>query len=419
VAESADLLIEARYVAPVAPANVVCSAHGVALRDGRIVGFAPVAELRSRFDAREHVVRADHLLLPGFVNAHTQAASVLLRGLPVFAPRLRWLRETLEPAQQRFVGPDFVRDGTRLAIAEMLRAGITTFADQSPFPDASARAVEAARVRAVIGIPFSPGGDAARLWDEFKASPWVSLQFAPEPPYAVNDATLIRLRGIADEVGEARIAMSVHETEVEVRDSLAHHGRRPLRRLAELGLLRPGFTALQMNRLEEEDLELTAHTGITVVACPQSNLRLGSGQCPIAALLSRDVAVGLGTDSPVSAGTFDMLAESRTAALFATTNAAEALRLATIGGATALGLGSITGSIEAGKAADLVCIRLDTPEAQPNATVLDSLLFGATRHHVSDVWVGGRAAVSAGRLIAFDEEELAQLAHGWAQRVHA
>jgi 5-methylthioadenosine/S-adenosylhomocysteine deaminase len=417
VTEPADLLIEARQIAPVAPANTVFEAHGVALRDGRIVGFGPAAELRSRFTARERVVRSNHLLCPGFVNAHTQAAGVLLRGLPVYPPQMRWLRETLEPAEQRLVSPDFVRDGTRLAIAEMLRAGITTFADQSPFPDASARAVEAARVRAVVGIPLS---DTSRLWDEYKSSPWVSLQFAPEPPYAVSDAALTKLRGIADEVGEARIAMSVHQSEVEVRDSLAHHGRKPLRRMADLGLLRPGFTALHMNRLDEEDLDLAAYTGIAVVACPQSDLRLGGGMGPVAALLGRGVTVGLGTDSPVSAGALDLLSEARAAALFAAgLGSAGALRLATLDGATALGLGSVTGSIEVGKAADLVCIELSSPSGQPPASAFDDLLFGATRTGVRDVWVGGRAAVTDGRLIAFDEEELAELAHGWAKRVHA
>jgi 5-methylthioadenosine/S-adenosylhomocysteine deaminase len=416
VTEPADLLIEARHVAPVAPANTVLAGHAIAVRDGRIAAFGPASELRSRFDARTRVVRPDHVICPGFVNAHTQAASVLLRGLPVYPPLMRWERETLAPAEQRCVGPDFVRDGTRLAIAEMLRAGITTFADQSPFPDASARAVEAARVRAVIGIPLS---ETSRLWDEYKSSPWVSLQFAPEPPYAISDAALVRLRGIADEVGEARIAMRLHETEVEVRDSLAHHGRRPLRRLADLGLLRPGFTAIQMNRLDEEDFELAAHTGIAVIACPQSNLRLGSGACPIGPLLERGVTVGLGTHSPVSAGAFDLLSEARTAVLFDTgLEPAESLKLATLGGATALGLGASTGSIEVGKAADLACIALSSPAAQPDDSVFGELLFGTTRRNVTDVWVGGRTAVSDGRLIAFDEEELAQLARSWAKRVH-
>jgi 5-methylthioadenosine/S-adenosylhomocysteine deaminase len=429
--ESADLLIEARLLVPVEPANVVLQHAGVVVRDGRIVSLGAVAGLRSRFDVREHVKRENHVLLPGFVNAHTHAAGVLMRGVPVFPPRMRWLRETIAPMQERLMGPDFVRDGTRLGIAEMLRAGITTFADQSLFPDESARAASSARVRAVIGLPFAEVATgwadslkahlekAGQLWDEYKSSPWVSLQFAPDPPYAMGDASLTRLRSVADEL-DARIAMSLHETEVELRDSLAHHGSKPLRRLADLGLLRPGFAALQMNRLDEEDLELSARTGISVVAAPQSNLRLGSGSCPIAALVEREVAVGLGSGSPASAGALDLLAEARIAALFpGSPSSAGMIRLATLGGATALGLGALTGSIETGKAADLICIEIESPASRPPASVFDSLLFEVTRKNVSDVWIAGRPAVTGGRLLAFDEEELVNLSAKWAARVHS
>jgi 5-methylthioadenosine/S-adenosylhomocysteine deaminase len=429
--ESADLLIEARLLVPVEPANVVLENAGVAVRDGRIVGLGAVAAVRTRFEAREHVKREKHVLLPGFVNAHTHAAGVLMRGVPVFPPRMRWLRETIAPIQERLMGPDFVRDGTRLGIAEMLRAGITAFADQSLFPDESARAAASARVRAVVGLPFAEVATgwaesvaahlekAGQLWDEYKSSPWVSLQFAPDPPYALGDASLTRLRRLADEL-DARVAMSLHETEVELRDSLAHHGKKPLRRLADLGLLRPGFAALQMNRLDEEDLDLSARTGISVVAAPQSNLRLGSGGCPIPALLEREVAVGLGSGSPASAGALDMLGEARAAGLFSgSLSSAEMIRLATLGGATALGLGALTGSIETGKAADLVCIEIESPASRPRAAVFDSILFEGTRKNVTDVWIGGRAAVTDGRLLAFNEEELADLASTWAARVHS
>jgi 5-methylthioadenosine/S-adenosylhomocysteine deaminase len=429
--EPADLLIEARLLVPVEPANVVLENAGVAVRDGRIVGFGAVTGLHSRFAVREHVKRENHVLLPGFVNAHTHAAGVLLRGLPVLPSRMRWLRETVAPILERVMGPDFVRAGTRLGISEMLRAGITTFADQSLFPDESARAASSARVRAVIGLPFAEVATgwaesvpahlekAGQLWDEYKSSPWVSLQFAPDPPYAMGDASLTRLRLLADEL-DARVAMSLHETEVELRDSLAHHGKKPLRRLDDLGLLRPGFAALQMNRLDEEDLELSARTGIAVIAAPQSNLRLGSGGCPIPALLEREVAVGLGSGSPASAGALDMLGEARAAALFSgSLSSSEAIRLATLGGASALGLGTLTGSIETGKAADLVCIEIESPASRPPASVFDTILFEATRKNVSDVWIGGRAAVTDGRLLAFNEEELADLASTWAARVHA
>jgi 5-methylthioadenosine/S-adenosylhomocysteine deaminase len=436
---TADLLIEARWLLPVAPSNTALSGHAVVVVDGRIAAVGPVEALAAGFAPRERVVRADHVVLPGFVNAHTCAAMSLFRGLPVAAPLSRWQRETILPAEQRCLSPDFARDGTQLAIAEMLRAGITAFGDLYQYPEETARVAAAARVRAVIGLPIaeSPSAwaenatahlaKAERMWDEYRENPWVSLQFAPHPPHAVGDATLTRVRSVADEL-DARVAMHVHETELEVRDSLGHYGRRPLRRLGDLGLLRPGFTALHMNRVDADDQELAARTGIAVVACPQSNLRLGSGSCPVTALLKRNVNVGFGTGSPPSAGAFDLLAEARTAALLSSgirgagnenpaLSSAEALTLATLGGATALGLGSRIGSLEVGKAADLVCIDLATLGCQTSQTVADTLLFAATRQHVSDVWVAGRAAVANGRLLAFDEQELKHLARRWADRV--
>jgi len=427
--ESADLLVEARWVLPIEPANTALSRHALVANGGQIVALGPVAEMLARFEPREHIVRDNHVLLPGLVNAHTHAATTLLRGLPVRRPLMPWLRETIWPAEQKWLSPDFVRDGARLAIAEMLRAGITTFGDVYLFPEETARVAAAARVRAVIGLPVAdaatPWADdataylakAEQLWDEYKSSPWVCLQFAPHAPYAVTDATLQRVRRVADEL-DARVVMHLHETEVEVQHSLAQYGRRPLRRLDELGLLRPGFTAVHMNRLDEEDLETVARTGIAVVACPQSNLRLGSGGCPIVELIARNVSLGLGTDGPASVGAVDILAEARTAALLATRNGHEALTMATLGGATAVGLSAVIGSLECGKAADMICIDLASLACQPDVSPADTVLFSATRQQVSDVWIAGRAAVINSRLLAFDEQELLGLAQDWAGRIH-
>jgi 5-methylthioadenosine/S-adenosylhomocysteine deaminase len=266
---------------------------------------------------------------------------------------------------------------------------------------------------------------AERLWDEYRSSPWVSLYFALPASYEISDRLLTHLRSVADEI-DARVAMPVNESEVEVHDTLSQHGCRPLQRLANLGLLRPGFTALHMNRLEEADVELARQTGIAVVACPQSDLRLGSGSCPVAELSTRGVTVGLGAGSPVSAGAFDLLAEARlTAQLHASQGASSPLsssfwlRLATFGGAAAVGLGDTCGSIEVGKAADLVCIDLGTLARAPADSIPDAVLFATTRQQASDVWVGGRAAVSAGRLLAFDERELQDMATKWHTRIHS
>lgn len=484
--EPVDLLIEARWVLPIAPVNTVLTDQAVAVSAGRIVAIGPREKLAAQFEPREVVVRGNHALLPGFVNAHTQAAMALLRGVPVYGPRARWIRETVSPLESRWMGPDFVRDGTQLAIAEMLRAGITTFADLYLYPEEAARAASLARVRAAIGLPVSDSATAwaadateylakaEHLWDEYRSDPWVSLYFAPYTPYSASDDTLMRVRRVADEL-DARIAMHVFEPRIGETDSAAggvpgahdaqgahgphgahapqgahgahaphgaHGARVALLRLRELGLLRPGFMALCSSRLGEQELEIAATTGISLVTCPQANLRLGGEVCAVTSLVEHGLCVGLGTDSPASVGALDMLAETRVAALSAAAQRTQSaldsvlpaaaqrttplestseviLRAATLGGAQALGLGSLIGSIEPGKAADLVCLDLAGLACQPPARIADAIVFAATRADVSDVWTAGRAAVSERRLLTFDEPKLLALAREWSIRTGA
>lgn len=421
--EPVDLLIEARWVLPIAPVNTVLADHAVAVVSGKIVALGPIAQMNERFEPRDRVVRRGHALLPGFVNAHTRAAMTLLRGLPVRGPRSQWVRDTVRPAEQRCVSAEFVREGTQFAIAEMLRAGITSFADMYWFPEESARAASAARMRAAIGLPVADAPNvwadsatahfekAEQLWDEYKSDPWVCLYFAPQDAHEVSDQTLIRVRRVADEL-DARVAMESP----------------PLQRLHALGLLRPGFAAIPQDVWTDAESELVATTGICVIACVQSDLRLGGGT-----LLGRPLSgggswggalssvsklvgqtVGLGSGDPASVGAIDLLAEARVAALLGGGLTAEdALRLATLGGATALGFGSVAGSIEPGKYADLVCVDLNRLACQPTTNVPESIVFGATREQVSDVWTSGRLAVSGGHLLAFDEQELTSFAQRW------
>ena len=307
------------------------------------------------------------------------------------------------------MSPDFVREGTQLAIAEMLRAGITSFADMYWFPEEAARAASAVRMRAAIGLPVTDASNrwaenanahfekAEQLWDEYKSDPWVCLYFAPHDMPALSEGTLIRLRRIADEL-DARVAME----------------GAPLRKLHELGLLRPGFTAV--GNVSDADAELLSATGVCVVACTQSDLRLNGRVVPMSFLDEQQVTIGLGTGAPASVGALDLLAESRAAA-FQGVRAEDALRMATLGSATALGLGSLTGSIEPGKSADLVCFDLSRLACQPPLRVPDTLVFAVQREQASDVWTSGRAVVSAGQLLAFDEIEMAGLQHKWSRRL--
>ncbi len=425
--ETVDLLIDARWVLPIAPVNTALAQHAVAVADGRVVAVGPTAQMAARFQAREHVSRPNHALLPGFVNAHTRAATTLLRGTSVEGPRSRWIRETLSPLEQRVASPDLVRDGTRLAVAEMLQAGITCFAATDLFPEEAARVASSARVRAAIGLPVGDSptvwadsaneyfSKAERLWDAYRADPWVGLYFGLGDSLSVSDSTLSRLRRIADEL-DARVAMPVHESAEEIRDSVARFGKRPVQRLQSLGLLRPGFTAVHATQIDATDLDALSRTGVCVVSCPQASLRMGHGMSPVALLESHGVPVGLGTDSAACAGALDILAEARVAALFGA-SAVSALRMATLGSAMALGMGSLVGSIEAGKAADFVCFDLGSLAFQPQVRAADAVLYSATRANVCDVWTSGRRAVSEGRLLAFDEQEISALARQWAERL--
>jgi 5-methylthioadenosine/S-adenosylhomocysteine deaminase len=329
-------------------------------------------------------------------------------------------------------GVDFVRDGTRFAIAEMLRAGITCFADLGPHPEEAARIASAAQMRAAIALPVSepPGGGAEnvtaqlaraeRLWDEYRSDPRISLFFAPLAAHGLSDPTLARVRRVADEL-DARLALYLNpeeefaETALQVRDAAPRTALSGalLQRLHALGLLRPGFAAIAVKAVDPRDVELIAREGAALIACPQASLRAGGGT--IALLEGQRTA--LGNDSAATVGAFDLLAEARTAALLSGFSAAAALRLITLGGATVLGLQAHIGSLERGKVADLTCIDLQSLASRACAGVEDAILFGATRSEVSDVWTGGRAAVSAGRLLAFDSEELADLPPHWAQRL--
>lgn len=436
--ESIDTLVTARWVVPIEPAARVLEDHAVAVRGGRIVALLPVAEALARFDATELIERPDHVLLPGLVNAHTHAAMVLLRGRAENLPLSRWLRSTVWPLERRWVDPEYVRDGTTLAIAEMLRAGITCFADMHLWPDQVARTAAGLHMRASVGLVVT---EAATRWastadeyidrgmhlrDEYKGDPLISTHFAPHAPYSASDATLERVRRLADEL-DLPVAMHLHETAHEIEQSLQAHGRRPLARLTALGLASPQLVAIHMTQVAPEDMDTLADSGASVVHCPESNLKLGSGVCPVARLLGRGVRVALGTDGAASNNDLDLLAEARIAGLLsagvaATPGelvAADLLRMATLEGARTLGLGEVTGSLEPGKWADLCCIDLRAARSWPVHDPVTAVIYAASAQQVTDTWVAGRHLLAAGQLRYIDESAVLERAEAWRKRLDA
>ena len=430
-----DTLLHARWIAPVEPDDRVLDHHSLAMRDGRITAILPTTQARTLFSADTELELSDHVLIPGLINAHTHAAMSLMRGLADDLPLMTWLNEHIWPAEARWVGTEFVHDGTRLALAEMIRSGTTCFNDMYFFPDLSGRLAEQAGMRAVVGliaIDFSTvwAEDAnacidkgLRVHDGLRDSPLVGTAFAPHAPYTVSDAPLERIRTLADEM-DIPIHMHVHETAHEVA-----HGRdgiRPLQRLQGLGLLSPQLVAVHMTQLDDHEIEAYAAHGGHVVHCPESNLKLASGFCPVQRLLDAGINVALGTDGAASNNDLDMLGEMRSAALLAKAVAGDAaalpapqaLRMATLNGARALGLDGITGSLVAGKAADVTAVDLSALPTQPVYNPVSQLVYAAGREQVTDVWVEGRHLLKEGVLTTLDEAEIRNRARQWRDRIH-
>lgn len=436
--ERVDSLIHARWVIPVEPDGEVFENHGVAIEAGRIVAVAPSAELNSRYTADQVRQLDEHVLIPGLINAHTHAAMTLLRGLADDLPLMTWLTEHIWPAEQRWVGEEFVRAGSTIAIGEMLRGGVTCFNDMYFFPEITAQAAKDAGMRAVIGmivinVPSAYGSGPEEylhkglaFYDRYKDDPQIKPIFSPHAPYTVDEQWLNQVRTYSDEL-QIPVHMHVHETAEEVQGSLEQTGKRPLQRLDELGLVAPQLMAVHATQLDGVEIARLAEAGAHIVHCPESNLKLASGFCPVAALDDAGVNVALGTDSAASNNDLDMLGEMRTAALLgkavagnaAAIPAARVLRMATLNGAKALGIDDQVGSIKPGKHADLTAVKTSELELSPIYNPLSHLVYAANRQHVSDVWVAGKAVVREGRLSTIDTAQAIKQATYWHNQIAA
>jgi 5-methylthioadenosine/S-adenosylhomocysteine deaminase len=433
---SCDLLIEAGFVVPVVPHGVVLEHHAVAVTGGRIVAILPVAEARTRFAPRETVSRPDAALIPGLVNAHTHNPMTLLRGVADDLPLKVWLQEHIWPIEGAVIGPDFVADGITLAIAEMLRGGTTCVNENYFFPDVQAATYRHHGFRARVGLPvidfptaWAASDDeyfekAGEVHDQWRDDALIATAFAPHAPYTVNDANFERVRMLSDQL-DVPVHLHLHETAQEVEQSLEKYGQRPIARLDRLGLVNDRLIAIHMTQLTEAEIHLCAERGVSVVHCPESNLKLASGFCPACALERAGVTLAVGTDGCASNNDLDMFSETRTAALLAKAvaqdaaalDAFSALRAATLGGAKAIGFDDRVGSIEPGKEADLVCVDLSALETQPLHHVVSQLIYATGRQQVSDVWIAGRQKLRQRVLVDIDIDGVIANARQWRERI--
>lgn len=432
--QQVSTIINARWAVAVDAHNSILENHSIVIDKGRILAILP--QTQTQYAAQETVNLSRHAVMPGLINAHTHAAMSLFRGLADDLPLMIWLNDHIWPAEGRWVNDDFTRDGALLAMAEMIRSGTTCFSDMYFFPTVVAKAANDVQMRAQLTFPILDFPSAwaqnadeylrkgLQLHDDFRHHPLISIGFGPHAPYTVSDGPLQKVVAFAAETNMT-IQMHVHETAFEVEDATQKSGRRPLHRLHELGLLSPHLQAVHMTQLNEYEIALLAQTGTHVVHCPESNLKLASGFCPVTKLLDAGVNVALGTDGAASNNDLDMFGEMRTAALLAkgvsgnpsAVPARTALRMATLNGAKALGIDSVTGSLEVGKSADLIAVQLDDVTCQPFYHLESQLVYSTPSSQVTDSWVAGKRLMKNRELTTIDLSAVLARTQEWKKKI--
>ena len=431
-----DLLINSRWIIPVVPENRVFENCALAIDQQKIIGIYPQAEAQSKFDPLSVVDLDDHILMPGLVNAHGHAAMSLLRGFADDLPLQPWLEDHIWPVEARVLSAEFVADGTNLAMAEMIKTGTTCFADMYFFADTVAEQVQRSGMRSQIGFtvfdfPTAGGKDpddyihkGLQLRDIYKGDGLIKIACAPHAPYTVGDETMRRIATYANEL-DMPVHIHCHETAQEVADSLKLYGCRPLQRLDDLGVLLPQTQLVHMTQIDDSDIRLIQDNNCHVVHCPESNLKLASGFCPVGKLIDAGVNVALGTDGAASNNDLDLFGELKTAALLAKAvaddasvlDAHAALRMATISGAKALGWDDQIGSLEAGKSADIIAVEISSLSQKPLYNPASQLVYSNAGSQVTHSWVAGKALLRERNLVTLDEDNLIRRADAWRNQI--
>jgi 5-methylthioadenosine/S-adenosylhomocysteine deaminase len=431
-------ILKPEWLLTVNPSFEVLRDYAVVIKDSYIQNLLPATEVQQEEEYRdaEVIELAHQVLMPGLVNSHTHASMSLFRGIADDLPLMDWLNNHIWPAEGQWLDPEFIADGFQLTAAEMIRSGTTCFNDMYFYPDIIAREAQNLGMRSVVGLivldfpsVWAKDADdylhkALAVHDEIKEYPLVHSTLAPHAPYTVSDGPLQKIAMYSNEL-DLPIHMHIHETAFEVTEAEKNTGSRPLDRLDQLNLLNPNLIAVHMTELNAMEIDRLAETGVQVAHCPQSNLKLASGICPVAELQDKGINVCLGTDGAASNNNHDMFAEMKCAALLAKAvsgdasacNAKQAIQMSTINGARALGLGDIIGSIEVGKQADLIALNLLQLNTQPLYDPVAQLVYAANSQQVSHVWIAGECQLRDYRLSNLDEDAIISKAQSWADKI--
>jgi 5-methylthioadenosine/S-adenosylhomocysteine deaminase len=435
--ESVDLIVTGGIVATMDGARAIYQDGSVAIRGDSIVAAGPRAEIESRYRAPEVVDAEHHLVLPGFINGHTHVPMTLFRGLHDDVTLSDWLYKYIFPAEAKNVNEQFVRWGTRLAAAEQIRAGVTTFADMYYFEDAIAEETKAAGMRGVLGetlIDF-PAPDnkseaemlayTEKFLKRWQGDPLIHAAPAPHSIYTCSKKTLQDAAALARKY-HAPILIHVAEMKKEWEDSKKTNGMSPVQYLEKIGVLGPEIVAAHCIFVDEADRKLLAERGVGCVHNPSSNMMIASGVSPVPEMRAAGIAVGLGTDGPAGSNNdLDLMEEIDLAAKLAkisklnplALNAKAVVEMATIDGARALHMDKEIGSLEAGKKADLVLISLREPNAVPMYDVYAQIAYSLKASDVDTVVIGGRVVMRDRKLLSVDEPGVLEKAREYGESV--
>jgi 5-methylthioadenosine/S-adenosylhomocysteine deaminase len=434
--QEVDSIIQTKWLIPMTDKDLILEDHSLIIQQNMIREILPNNEAKKYFQSNNTYQLDQHIVIPGLINSHGHAGMSLFRGFADDMPLKAWLEEKIWPAEGLWVNEEFVSDGAELAIAEMLLAGTTTFTDMYFFPDQVAKVAIKNNIRAHLASPVldfptvwaqNPEEyihKAMELHDNYKNNEHIYVGFGPHAPYTVSDEPLRKIATLASELDIA-IHMHVHETAHEVQEAVSKSGNRPLSRLQELGLMIPNLQCVHMTQLIDEEIQLLADTGVSIVHCPASNLKLASGFCPSDILLNAGVSISLGTDGCACNNELNMLNEMRLAALIGKGSSGDAstltawgvLAMATVNGAKQIGLNDYIGTLESGKYADITAVNLNQVNTMPVYDPVATLIYSAQASQVSHVWVAGQLNVEDGKLLNINEEILKNKAQHWAEKI--
>ncbi len=427
-----ETLIHARWVLPISEGSSVLEHSCVAVDKGKIITLCSSQEANDQFKAINNISLSDHVLMPGLINAHSHTPMTLFRGLADDIPLMSWLNDHIWPAEGKWVKKEFVADGTKLAIAEMIKSGTTSFNDMYFFPETISKVAIEAGIRCNIGLilidfPTVYAQDSAdyfekalEVHDQIRHEKLINSCFAPHAPYSVSDETLKKMLSVVNEL-ELPIHMHVHETKEEIQESMKKYGMRPIKRLQKLGLMNSSMIAVHMTQITENEIQILAKNKVNVVHCPESNLKLASGFCPVQRLAEFGVNIGIGTDGAASNNDLDMFGEMRTAALLgkgvaenaSALPAKKVLEMATINGAKALGQDHKIGSLETGKEADIIALDLGSFATKPLYNLESQIVYAVGKDQVSDVWVAGRQIMKQKVILSLDAKKIMEKTAFW------